>query len=121
MGDSRLTFQPGDPLTLNASADIAGGQLVEITGAMAAGPGDAATGATWLGTAAFDAKTGQKVTVLIGGVQPIIASGVIAAGASVVAAADGKVKTRAAETVDTIVGIALTGGTDVAVDVLMAR
>ncbi len=119
--DTRMTFQPGDPITCDVSADVAGGQLVEITGDLAVGPADAATAATFLGTAAFDAKTGQKVTVLIGGVQPIVASGAIVAGQSVVAAADGKVKARAAETIDTIVGVALTGGTDVAVDILMAR
>ena len=121
MSDSRHTFEPGAPITFAVSADVTGGQLVEVTGAMAVGPADASTGAGFIGTAAFDALAGEKVTVLIGGVQPILASGAIAAGGQVVAAAAGAVAARAADTPDEIVGTALTGGTDVSVDVLMAR
>ena len=120
MSDTRYTWPPCEPIPFAVSADVVGGQLVEITGDMAVGPAGAASAKFLPGTAAYDAKTGEKVTVLIGGVQPVVASGAIVAGAQVVAAAGGKVKARstgAPETVDLIVGKALTGGTDVPVDI----
>ncbi|WP_420179680.1 capsid cement protein [Paenarthrobacter sp. TA1.8] len=129
MGQHVHLFQPGDPVTFTASADVTGGQLVVVTGNRTVGPAGANTVA-WVGTAAFDAKAGDKVTVLKGGVQKIVASGAIAAGALVVAAAAGKVSALAAVTTPTpadvtnsraIVGIALTGGTDVPVEIDFTR
>jgi len=113
-------FDPGDPVTFTAEADVTGGQLVIITGDREVSPATAKSPA-WVGVAAFDAKAGEKVTVLKGGVHRLTASGAITAGATVVAAADGKVAALAAVTDPTptdvtdtraIVGIALTGGTN---------
>jgi|GEM_PF-2929043 len=122
-------FTPGASVTFTAAVDVAGGQLVAVTGDRAVSPAAAKTPA-WVGTAGFDAKAGEKVTVLPGGVQRIQASGAIAAGALVVAAAAGKVAALAAVTTPTpadvtdsraVVGIALTGGTDVPVEIALSR
>lgn len=122
-------FAPGAAVTHTAEAAVTGGRLVMITGDREVSPATANTTA-WCGTAAFDAAIGESVTVLAGGVQSILASGAVTAGALVVAAADGKVAALAAVTTPTandvthtraIVGVALTGGTDVAVEVQMAR
>lgn len=122
-------FTPGSSVTFTAAVDVTGGQLVAVTGNRAVSPTTAKT-AAWVGTAAFDAKAGEKVTVLPGGVQNILAAGAIAAGALVVAAASGKVAALAAVTTPTaadvtdsraVVGIALTGGTDVPVEIALSR
>jgi hypothetical protein len=124
MSESRYTFPPGVPITFDVAADVVGGDLVEITGARAFSPADASTAAAWIGTASTDAVTGTKVAVFIGGVQPILAVGEIVAGELVVAAANSGVAARDAVTPEDateVVGLALTGGTDVLVDILMAR
>lgn len=129
MGQHVHLFQPGDPVTFTASADVTGGQLLVVTGNRTVGPAGA-NAVAWVGTAAFDAKAGDKVTALKGGVQKVVASGAIAAGALVVAAAGGKVSALAAVTTPTpadvtnsraIVGTALTGGTDVPVEIDFTR
>lgn len=125
MGQHVHLFEPGDPVTFTASADITAGQLAAVTGNRTVGPA-AANSTAVVGSAAFDAASGEKVTILKGGVQNILASGAIAAGALVVAATAGKVSALAAVTTPTaadvtntraIVGIALTGGTDVLVEI----
>lgn len=122
-------FTPGASVTFTAAVDITGGQLVAVTGNRTVSPATAKT-AAWIGSAAFDAKAGEKVTVLPGGVQRILASGAIAAGALVVAAGAGKVSALAAVSTPTpadvtdsraVVGIALTGGTDVLVEIALSR
>lgn len=122
-------FTPGASVTFTAAVDVTGGQLLAVTGNRAVSPTTAKT-AAWIGTAAFDTKAGDKVTVLPGGVQRILASGAIVAGGQVVAAAAGKVSALAAVTTPTpadvtdsraVVGIALTGGTDVLVEIALSR
>lgn len=122
-------FSPGEPVTFTTSADVIGGRLVAVTGNRTVAHA-AANSAAVAGVAAFDAASGEKVTVLKGGVQRILASGAIAAGALVVAATDGKVSALAAVTTPTpadvtntraIVGTALTGGTDVLVEIDFTR
>jgi predicted RecA/RadA family phage recombinase len=87
-------YRPGEALSPTASADVIGGRLVSLTAAWAVGPSGADSAAV-LGVAGFDAKAGETVTVYTraGGVQRLTASGAIAVGAKVSAAAAGKIQT----------------------------
>jgi len=113
---------PGDALVSTASATITGGKLVAVSG-----NGTVATAGAnalnWVGVAAFDAVSGDTVTVYAGGVQELTAAGAITAGDLVVAAASGNVATLAAVTTPTagdvtgtraVVGVALTTAADTA-------
>lgn len=122
-------FNDGEPVTFAASAAVTAGQLVAVSGDRTVAPAGANSTA-WVGVASVDAGTGDKLAVVKGGVQRVLASGAISAGALVVAAADGKVAALAAVTTPTaadvtntraIVGIALTGGTDVLVEIDFTR
>ena len=113
-------FNPGESVTFTAGAAITGGQLLFVSGNRTLSPTTASTPA-WYGTAAFDAAVGEKVTALRGGVQRIVASGAIAAGDRVIPAAAGKVATLGAGDASHAVGIALTGGTNVAVEIALSR
>ncbi|MCW3766463.1 DUF2190 family protein [Paenarthrobacter sp. PAE-2] len=118
MGQHVRLFDDGAPVTFTATVDVVGGQLLTVTGPRSVSPTSGST-AAWVGTAAFDAAAGEKVTVLPGGVQRILASGAIAAGARVIPAAAGKVVTIGAGDAAHAVGTALTAGTDVPVEILM--
>ena len=84
-------FKPGQTVTFTATAAIAGGQLVEVSGDRSVAPAGAASTKV-VGVAGFDAESGDLVTVHIGGVQHIASTAaVIAAGAVVQAAAGGKI------------------------------
>jgi predicted RecA/RadA family phage recombinase len=97
-------FKPGANITCDAAADITAQRLVEVTGDREVSP--ASAGSTKVvGTAATDAKEGERVLVLRGGVQELVAASVIAAGDRVDAAADGKI----AKATETGIGLALTG------------
>ena len=122
-------FTPGAAITLTAEAAVTAGRLVMVSGDNEVSPA-AANSSAWLGAAATDAAIGEKVLILRGGVQKLEASGAIAAGALVVAATAGKVSALAAVTTPTaadvtntraIVGVALTGGTNVPVLVALDR
>lgn len=110
MGHYVPKFTPGAAITLQASAAIVGGRLVEVSGA-----GTVATGADdsakIVGVAGFDAASGEKLTVYpkSGGVHSVVAAGAITAGAKVAAAADGEVQTIGSKT--NAIGIALTAAT----------
>ena len=118
MGQHVQKFKDGEAVTFTATVDVTGGQLLVVTGPRSVSPTSASTPA-WVGTAAFDAKAGEKVTVLPGGVQSLLASGAIAAGARVIPADAGKVVTIGAGDAAHAVGTALTAGTDVPVEILM--
>lgn len=130
MPDYVPRFKPGSSVPSTASAAITGGQLVGVSGSGTVAP-TAAAQPSWLGVAAFDAASGARVTVHCGGVQRIVASGAVAAGDVLVAAAAGQVSTVAAVTTPTaadvtntraIVGTALTSAASGAlVDVQMER
>lgn len=113
MGDYTPVFAPGMDVTLTASADITGGQLVIVSGANTVAPASAAA-SNWLGVARQDAKNGERVVVTRGGVQSLTASGAITAGARVIPAANGRVVTIGAGNEDHAVGIALTTAADAA-------
>jgi len=97
----------GDSITRSASAPVTGGQLVRVSGSGTVAPVSAAS-ADWLGVAAFDANTGDSVTVYCSGVQRLTASGAVTAGDILVGAASGQVATNAAPGAGQQVAIALT-------------
>ena len=98
---------PGAALVSQASATITGGQLVAVSGSGTVAPTSAAT-AAFLGVAAFDAASGDKVTIHSVGEHELAASGAIAAGANVIAAAAGAVATIGAVTdYSQVVGVAV--------------
>jgi predicted RecA/RadA family phage recombinase len=97
-------FKPGAAVTFDAASAITAQRLVEVTGnreVSTAGVGSTKV----VGAAATDAAEGERVLVLRGGVQELIASSAIAAGDRVDAAADGKI----AKATGTGIGLALTG------------
>lgn len=101
----------GDAYTRTALTGVTGGQLVKVNGS---GSVDTATAATHLvmGVAAFDAATGEKVSVETGGVQRLIATGTVTAGQLVEAATNGTVATHTNGTNDfNVYGLALTTAT----------
>ena len=97
----------GDSFTRSASASITGGQLVRVSGSGTVAPASAAS-SDWLGVAAFDANSGDNVTVFCGGVQRLTASGAVTAGDMLVGAASGQVATNATPGAGQQVGVALT-------------
>jgi hypothetical protein len=94
MVDYLPRFKPGEAVPLAASADVIGGRLVVASGALTVAPAGADANNV-VGVAAFDAVTGETVTVWTraGGVQRLVASAAIAAGARVMSAATGKIAT----------------------------
>lgn len=88
MGDWRPKLKPGQAITRTATGTIVGGNLVTVAGAVAA-----ADSVTWLGVADKDVASGSIFGVLRGGVQYLVASAAISAGAPVKCAAAGKVVT----------------------------
>lgn len=98
--------KPGADVPIATSAAVTGGQVVAISGNSTVAPAGAAS-AAWFGVAAFDAATGETVTVHRGGVHELTASGAIVAGANVITAAAGAVATAGAGTFDQVVGIAI--------------
>lgn len=105
-------------LTRSASADVVGGQLVDVSGSKTVAPA-AADSAAVLGVALSDAKTGQAVSVSLGGVQRPVADGEITAGVKVFSAVAGKVSAKGTSNP---IGIALETATSGAqVEIQMAR
>lgn len=105
-------YKPGKEITRAASASITGGQLVIVSGSGTVAPASAATH-LWVGVAAFDAASGDNVTVFSEGVQRLTASGAITAGQLVEAAASGAVAAHTNGTNDfNVVGLALTSATN---------
>lgn len=111
MADYTPLFKPGQAVTRQASAAITGGQMVVVTGSGTVGP-SAGASAAFAGVAAFDAASGDQVTIYAGGVQRPTASGAITAGDIVTTAAAGRVITNAAPGAGQQVGIALSTAAD---------
>lgn len=116
MAEYTVVFPTGAaPITLQASATITGGRLVEVTGNLTVGPAGAASTKV-VGVAAFDAASGAKVDVwpLAGVVHETTASGAINAGDNLAAGAAGVVSAIAAGTFQQLVGVALAAAADTA-------
>lgn len=111
-------FSPGANVTFSASADITAGRVLEVTGSREVAHAGAAS-AKVIGAAATDAKDGDDVLVLRGGVQTLVASAAIPAGSRIITAAAGKVAAAGAGV--TGFGIAITAATaaDQPVDVAL--
>jgi hypothetical protein len=105
----------GAPITLQASATVTGGRLVESTGNGTVGPAGAASTKV-IGMAAYDAATGIKVDVwpLPGVVHECTAAGAVSAGDGLAAGAAGTVSTIGAGTFQQLVGVALAAAADTA-------
>lgn len=118
MADYTPPFAGGTaPLTLQASAAVVGGRLVEVTGNGTVGPAGAASTKA-VGVAAYDQPTvGLKVDVwpLPGLVHEVTASGAIAAGDGIIAGAAGVVSTIGAGTFQQLLGVALAAAADTAI------
>jgi hypothetical protein len=95
------------PWTLQASAAVVGGRLVEVTGNGTVGPAGAAS-VKVAGVAAFDAATGAKVDVwpLAGLTHRITGAGAVAAGDNLAAGAAGVVAAIGAGTFGQLIGVA---------------
>lgn len=124
MAEVTPIFAPCEaPITFQASAAVTGGRLVENTGATAngtVGPAGAAS-VKVVGFAGNDQATvGGKVPVwpLAGLLFEILCTGTVNAGDNVAAGAAGVVAAIGAGTFGQLVGVAITGGTDVAIRVL---
>lgn len=112
MSDSTI-IAPQGPWSLDASANVTGGQLVEVTGANTVGPAGAGS-LKVIGQANHDAATGRAVTVdLDGPVREAKAAGAVAAGDLLVAGAAGTV--AAGTTANAVRGVALTAAADGAI------
>lgn len=107
MSDYLPLFHPGGKLPVVTSAAVTAGQLLAVSGNNTVAPTSGAGMA--LGVAAEDDATGgNQIMAFRCGVHNLIASGSIAAGDAVVAAAAGAVATIGSDTVYThVVGQAL--------------
>lgn len=107
MAEYAPIFFGADRLPRTTSAAVSAGQLLYVSGDDTVAKTSAATGA-WLGVAAHDAASGAQVVVYTEGVHELAASGSIAAGARVCAAASGAVADFGSGTdYSQVVGIAL--------------
>lgn len=112
---------PGQALVHSASATITGGSLVAVSGNDTVATAGANV-VTWLGVAAFDVATGDRLTIYTGGVQELKASGAIVAGALVESAAAGAVATAGATPANgAVVGLAVSTAANGTVRVKLAR
>ncbi|WP_104128227.1 head maturation protease, ClpP-related [Cryobacterium sp. Y57] len=110
MADYLPKFSAGKSVTFNTSTAVVGGRLVAVTGDLTVGPAGADSAAV-VGVASVDTIVGDAVTVYTrpSGVQRLVASGAIAAGAKVISAAAGKIATQGAGV--NPIGIALEAAT----------
>jgi hypothetical protein len=101
------------PWTLQASATVTGGRLVEVTGNGTVGPAGAASTKV-LGVAAYDAASGAKVDVwpLAGLTHKVLGTGAINAGDNLAAGAAGVVAAIGAGTFGQLIGVADRAGAD---------
>lgn len=94
MADVTPVFDPGDAITMTASAAVVGGQLVTLTGDRRVGPCGA--GGTAIGVALRDAAAEAETVVQRNGVHRLTAAAAIAAGDRLIPAAAGQVTPVAA-------------------------
>lgn len=110
MVDYLPKFDEGDAITFTASGTVTGGRLQAVTGNRTCA--DSGADILVVGVAAYDAVSGDQVTVYtrVGGVHKLVASGAIAAGARVASDVNGQVKTNGAGA--NPIGQALTASTN---------
>lgn len=88
MGDYLPKHKPGQAFTITAGGAVVGGNLVNFDGTVSG-----ADSVTWAGVAAHDAASGAPLGVYAEGVQYLVASAAISAGARVKCAASGQIVT----------------------------
>jgi hypothetical protein len=129
MADFIPKFKPGQSWSALTSANVTGGKLLEVSGDGTVAHAGANSVAV-VGVAAFDANSGDTVTVYSPKIAVLVASGAITAGSQVVAGSAGVVTALAAVTTPTagdvtgsraIVGVALTTAASNLVKVLFTR
>lgn len=98
-------FKPGAEVTLTASATIAAGDTLVVTGQQTVGPAGGVS-AAYAGVAATDAASGEKVVVIGPAVHELNGT-TINDGDLVTTAAGGDVAAFSGTTFSTIIGIAL--------------
>ena len=87
-------FRPGDTVTFDVTTAVIGGRYVEVGSADRSVAPAGAASAKVVGIAGHDAAVGEKVTVEVGKpIDLVPCSAAIARGATVEAAAAGKVQT----------------------------
>lgn len=106
MADHVPHYVTSPAISQAATATIVGGRLVEQTGNMTVATAGAAS-IKVLGVAARGAVNGQSLPVYVDGVHDLVATGAIAAGDIVAAAAGGTVAPIGANVFGTKVGRAL--------------
>lgn len=107
MADYTPIFKPGVEPTLTASADVAAGDTLVVTGQKTVGPA-AGVSAAYAGVAAFDAASGERVVVIGPAVHELKTSGTVNDGDNVTTAANGEVAALGVSTdYNTVIGIAL--------------
>lgn len=106
MADYTPIFKPGTEVTLTASATIAAGDALVVTGQQTVGPAGGVS-AAYAGVAAFDAASGDRVVVIGPAVHELNASGAINDGDLITTAAAGDVAAFSGTTYSTIIGVAL--------------
>lgn len=111
MAEFAPLFKEGSEFTRTTSAAVTAGQVLIVSGDNTVAPSSAASAAV-LGVAAFDAGSGESVTVITDAVVNLTASGAITAGASVAAAASGAVAAHSGTNYSTIIGVALAAAAD---------
>lgn len=104
--DYTPVYKPGQATTHTLSADVTAGQLVYVTGVDTVGPTGGVQISTF-GVAAFSASSGDKVTVISGGVHILGAPGAVTAGDLVTSSTTGGVATYSGTTASQIIGVAL--------------
>lgn len=111
----------GDTYTSTTSADVSAGDVLVVSGDNTVA-GSAGASAAFAGIAAFDAKSGEKVTVHSGGVHLLNSTGAIAAGGVVTTAAAAKVTDLGAGTTySQVIGVALSAAASNKVKVRLFR
>lgn len=114
---------PLGPFTSTTSAAVSAGNCLVVSGDNTVAKSSAASVA-FVGVAAFDAGSGDKVTVLRGGIHTLAASGAIAAGELVTTAASGAVATQATASAANdiqVIGVALSAAASSLCKVLLFR
>ena len=122
MAENMPVYFPADRLPRTTSAQVTGGQVLIVSGNDTVAPSAAANEA-WLGIAGHDAASGAQVVVYTTGVHQVAASGAIAAGKPVIAAAAGAVAafTTGTDKPEQVVGTALSAAASNKVVIKLGR
>lgn len=122
MAEHTPKYFPADRLPRTTSATVTGGQVLAVSGNDTVAP-IAAPNEAWLGVAAHDAASGERVVVYTVGVHQVPASGAIAAGKPVIGAAGGAVAafTNGTDEPEEIIGTALSAAASSLVVIKLGR